>query len=215
MSQDAEPFDTGIMTPSPIGGIAGASHELPQPADPRMLAKLNEEYTYAMPTLEELQKKYPGQRGVPRMDAPCRFPTMYGPYLSDKEADMREAKRIADHFIEQRRNDKENIDKITKQLLKLKAEKEAKDKHAGHIREIPKGKTGEFSKLIEEFEEARDAFEQGLPLMCLWELTDFLGALIVFLEKNYPGISVDNLLAQARHTNELFAKRLRIDRDPK
>lgn len=46
-----------------------------------------------------------------------------------------------------------------------------------HKKEIPKGVIGEFSKIEEEFLEAKDAFEQGDTILLLCELTDLIGAI--------------------------------------
>lgn len=46
-----------------------------------------------------------------------------------------------------------------------------------HKKEIPKGVIGEFSKIEEEFLEAKDAFEQGDTILLICELTDLIGAI--------------------------------------
>lgn len=46
-----------------------------------------------------------------------------------------------------------------------------------HIKEIQKGVLGEYSKIIEEFEEYNDALEQNCKIMQLVELSDLIGAL--------------------------------------
>lgn len=46
-----------------------------------------------------------------------------------------------------------------------------------HIKEIPKGELGEFSKIKEEFLEAEDALTQDNPIMVLLELSDMIGAI--------------------------------------
>lgn len=46
-----------------------------------------------------------------------------------------------------------------------------------HISKIEKGKLGEFSKIEEEFQEAKDAIAQDNPIMVLLELSDMLGAI--------------------------------------
>lgn len=88
-------------------------------------------------------------------------------------------------------------------------------KHSSHVNPIPKGVTGDFSKLIEEFEEAKDAHTQGLPLMELWEWGDFFAAFICYLRKHYPSIQIEDVLAQAKHTDSLFARGLRKNQDGK
>ena len=53
-----------------------------------------------------------------------------------------------------------------------------------HTTEIPKGKLGEFSKIEEEFFEAKDALEQENPIMVLLELSDMLGAIEEYCKKH-------------------------------
>jgi kynurenine formamidase len=86
-------------------------------------------------------------------------------------------------------------------------------KHACHKREIPRGKTGEFSKITEEYHEALDAFEQGNIVMLLIEFSDLFGAVEKFLEKYHPSISIEQIVRQAKATNELFKRGVREDRD--
>ena len=74
-----------------------------------------------------------------------------------------------------------------------------------HLKEIPKGVLGEFSKLIEEFEECKDSFEQGNKIMLLVELSDFLGAMEHYLKKNYgETITIADLLEMTKATNRAF-----------
>jgi len=53
-----------------------------------------------------------------------------------------------------------------------------------HIRNIPKGIVGEFSKVSEEFLEFEDAVEQTSVVMALVELSDLIGAIEAFLATN-------------------------------
>lgn len=53
-----------------------------------------------------------------------------------------------------------------------------------HLTEIPKGEVGEFSKIVEEFEEFKDAHAQNSKVMELVELSDLLGAIEDYLKKN-------------------------------
>jgi hypothetical protein len=46
-----------------------------------------------------------------------------------------------------------------------------------HLAEIERGVFGEFSKIEEEFLEAKDALAQENPVMVLQELSDMLGAI--------------------------------------
>lgn len=73
-----------------------------------------------------------------------------------------------------------------------------------HKREIPKGVVGELSKIYEEIEEVKDAQEQGIELMVLLELSDLLGAVDLYLKHNHPTLTLGDLLAMSRLTQEVF-----------
>ena len=60
-----------------------------------------------------------------------------------------------------------------------------------HKRKITKGTYGEFSKVEEEVEEAKDALEQNNNLMYLIELSDILGAIEGIVEKH--GLTISDL----------------------
>ena len=60
-----------------------------------------------------------------------------------------------------------------------------------HKRKITKGTYGEFSKIEEEVEEAKDALEQNNNLMYLIELSDILGAIEGIVEKH--GLTISDL----------------------
>jgi hypothetical protein len=62
-----------------------------------------------------------------------------------------------------------------------------------HINKIEKGVLGSISKIKEEFEELLDAHSQGSTIMELVELSDLYGAIKIYLEVNYPGISMKDL----------------------
>ena len=67
-----------------------------------------------------------------------------------------------------------------------------------HLKEIPRGEIGHFSKVNEEFLEFCDALEQKSHIMALIELADLVGSIKLYLIKNGYGkdwqhvISVDN-----------------------
>lgn len=61
-----------------------------------------------------------------------------------------------------------------------------------HKREITRGVYGEFSKVLEEVEEAEDALEQNNKLMYLIELSDIVGAIEGIVE-NY-GLTLEELI---------------------
>ena len=52
-----------------------------------------------------------------------------------------------------------------------------------HLKKIPKGVLGEFSKIEEEFLELKDAKEQGDKILILCELSDLQGAIEEYLKK--------------------------------
>ena len=72
-----------------------------------------------------------------------------------------------------------------------------------HNREIKKGVIGDFSKIVEEYEELSDAIEQKNPVLELVEITDLLGAIESFTVKNY-NISLEELIKMTRRTQSSF-----------
>ena len=52
-----------------------------------------------------------------------------------------------------------------------------------HFAKIDKGEYGEFSKITEEFLEAKDSFEQANPVQTLHELSDLLIAIDAYVNK--------------------------------
>ena len=73
-----------------------------------------------------------------------------------------------------------------------------------HIRDIPQGKLGERSKVIEEITELLDAVEQDNPVMALVEMSDVIGALEQHLIKYHPSITLDDLITMKDRTKEAF-----------
>lgn len=74
-----------------------------------------------------------------------------------------------------------------------------------HLSEIPKGVVGEFSKIEEEFYELKDALEQGNKVMSLVELSDLIGAIKLYLEKEYgKSIEIYDLMTMAKATQRAF-----------
>lgn len=71
-----------------------------------------------------------------------------------------------------------------------------------HLKEIPKGKLGEYSKVKEEFLEFEDACLQLNPVMALLELSDLIGA-IEAVAKNY-NITLDDLIRMKNATQRAF-----------
>jgi hypothetical protein len=72
-----------------------------------------------------------------------------------------------------------------------------------HNREIPRGIFGEFSKVIEEFEEAKDAREQNNPVMELVELCDLIGAIEGYTLKHF-NLGLRDLTTFVRTTERVF-----------
>lgn len=73
-----------------------------------------------------------------------------------------------------------------------------------HIRNIEKGTLGELSKIYEEVEEIKDAEEQDVSVMLLVELSDLLGAIEAYLNKNHPSITLEDLLKMKNVTQRAF-----------
>lgn len=74
--------------------------------------------------------------------------------------------------------------------------------HGYHITKIEKGELGQFSKIEEEFLEAKDALQQNVPLMVLIELSDMLGA-IEHYAKQY-NMTLDDLIKMNKVTQRAF-----------
>ena len=72
-----------------------------------------------------------------------------------------------------------------------------------HVREIPKGELGEFSKIQEEYTELLDAHEQDSKVLEICELTDLIGA-IKHYAKNKFNLSFDDLLKFSAQTENAF-----------
>lgn len=79
-----------------------------------------------------------------------------------------------------------------------------------HIRKIPVGKYGELSKIQEELEELKDAFEQSSSILQLVELSDLYGAIEGFLEKYHPDTNFEDLKKMSRITRRAFENGHRI-----
>lgn len=73
-----------------------------------------------------------------------------------------------------------------------------------HVAEIKKGQVGWLSKIQEELDEANDAEEQGCKILLLVELSDILGAVDQYLEKNFSDISMDDLQKMSKITQSAF-----------
>jgi len=76
---------------------------------------------------------------------------------------------------------------------------------AYHLKEIKKGKVGEFSKIKEEIDELLDAQEQGDNILMLCELCDLIGAIELFTLNKY-NISIDDLKKFSDKTRAAFVE---------
>ena len=72
-----------------------------------------------------------------------------------------------------------------------------------HLREIPKGVLGEFSKIKEEFTELEDAHEQDSKVLEICELTDLIGA-IRYYAGNKFNLSLEDLIRFSMQTEQAF-----------
>ena len=73
-----------------------------------------------------------------------------------------------------------------------------------HERTIPKTLPGSFFKILEETEEAKDAYLNKNPIMLLCELADLYGAMELFLEQNYSGVNMDDIKKMQQVTRRAF-----------
>jgi ornithine carbamoyltransferase len=73
-----------------------------------------------------------------------------------------------------------------------------------HTVDIPKGVYGESSKILEEVNELIDAENQGANIMALNELSDIIGAINGYLEKNHPTITLNDLIKMSEITKRAF-----------
>lgn len=73
-----------------------------------------------------------------------------------------------------------------------------------HLSPIPRGTYGEFSKIEEEFYEAKDAIDQAASVMVLVELSDMMLAIKGYLQKRFPGTTLDDLIKMAEITERAF-----------
>lgn len=73
-----------------------------------------------------------------------------------------------------------------------------------HLKAIPKGIFGDVSKIEEEFLEFKDALKQGNDVMALIELSDQIGAIRGWLERNHPSITLEKLITMNDATTRSF-----------
>lgn len=79
-----------------------------------------------------------------------------------------------------------------------------------HIDIIKKGEIGKSSKILEEVMELIDAEKQGCKVMMLVELSDMIGAINHYLEKNDLHVEIDDLKKMAEITKRAFINKHRI-----
>lgn len=79
-----------------------------------------------------------------------------------------------------------------------------------HIRNIPRGTFGEWSKVSEEVEEIIDALEQNLKPMLLIELCDCLGAIRAVYTKN-GDFDFENSLYEFSTERNLYYRYTNLD----
>lgn len=71
-----------------------------------------------------------------------------------------------------------------------------------HITKIKKGKKGQFSKIVEEFEELKDAHKQNNIILEFCELCDILGAIELYIKKH--DLTLDDLIQMKDLTKSAF-----------
>lgn len=82
-----------------------------------------------------------------------------------------------------------------------------------HKREIPRGEFKKFSKIEEEFWEAKDANERGISIMELTELADMYGAIKAYIWEEYQ-MTMEDLHKMAEVTSDAFNDGTRVARKP-
>lgn len=73
-----------------------------------------------------------------------------------------------------------------------------------HKAKINRGVFGDDSKIYEEIDEFADALDQDVSIMALVELSDVIGAIEGWLEKNHPTITINDLIAMSAITRRAF-----------
>jgi hypothetical protein len=73
-----------------------------------------------------------------------------------------------------------------------------------HVSEIPRGKLGSSSKILEEVLELIDAEKQGCKVMALVELSDLVGAIRAYLAANGHTMTFHDLEVMADITKRAF-----------
>lgn len=79
-----------------------------------------------------------------------------------------------------------------------------------HLKAITKGQLGLSSKIREELEELEDAEAQNCKIMALLELSDLIGAIEAYLQKQYPNLNLEDLIKMSKITQRAFQSGERI-----
>ena len=82
-----------------------------------------------------------------------------------------------------------------------------------HLSKINRGNYGEFSKIKEETEELEDSIKQNNKIMQLVELSDLIGAIEGFLNNNFAGIYLEDLIIMKDATKKSFKDGTRKSRN--
>lgn len=82
-----------------------------------------------------------------------------------------------------------------------------------HTRDIKRGVYGDFSKVVEEWEELLDARLQDGKILELVEIADLYGALEGYLEKRY-GMNMEDVAKMSRMTSSAFIEGKRVAPTP-
>ncbi|NMB69707.1 hypothetical protein GYA27_00690 [candidate division WWE3 bacterium] len=78
-------------------------------------------------------------------------------------------------------------------------------KRGYHQRDIPKGVVGKISKIKEEYYELMDAHLANNKIMELWELTDLIGAIELYIENRFKGtVKLRDLFITSDTTKKAF-----------
>ena len=80
-----------------------------------------------------------------------------------------------------------------------------------HKREITKGTFGDFSKILEEMEELKDAHEQHAKIMILCELSDLYGAIEAYVWKHYK-LTMKDIIIMNELTKMSFEDGTRVSK---
>lgn len=73
-----------------------------------------------------------------------------------------------------------------------------------HLTPIPKGQVGEPDKIVEEAMEIADAHSQGVKIMAATELADLYGAMVSYMERHHPELTMNDVHAMHVVTRRAF-----------